>query len=75
MEEYIREAIKRLSVDERLELVCEIWDDIAEEGNELPLSAEQMAELDRRIDEMERHPNRGLTLEEFRQYLQERRSR
>jgi putative addiction module component (TIGR02574 family) len=51
---------RRLSVDERLRLIGDIWDSIAEEANAdpgvLPLTDAQRAELDRRLAEHERDP-------------------
>lgn len=51
---------RRLSVDERLRLIGEIWDSITEEADAepdvLPLTDEQCAELDRRLAEHERDP-------------------
>ncbi len=42
-------GIDQLSRDERLELVQEIWDSIAEEDSNVPLSDSQRLELDRRL--------------------------
>jgi putative addiction module component (TIGR02574 family) len=48
-----------LSVEERLELVQDLWDSIEDE-NLPPLTDEQMSEMDRRIAEHERDPSSGL---------------
>lgn len=50
-------GIDRLSVDERLALVEELWDSIAESGVALPLTDIQQAELDRRLSDHEGHPD------------------
>ena len=50
-------GIDQLSVEERLALVEELWDSIAESSGELPLSKAQRAELDRRLAEYEAHPD------------------
>ena len=51
-------GIDRLSTAERLTLVEQIWESIAEEGNGAPLlSAAQAAELDRRLLDHERNPD------------------
>ena len=47
-------GIDRLSVDERLALVEELWDSIAVD---LPLTDAQRAELDRRLAEHEANPD------------------
>ena len=58
---------RTLSVDERLQLVGDIWDSIAEEANGnpdvLPLTDEQKAELDRRIAEYDADPSGGLPMD------------
>ncbi|HEY7301277.1 MAG TPA: addiction module protein [Xanthobacteraceae bacterium] len=57
-----------LSAEERLELVQDLWDSIADE-NLPPLTEEQMAEMDRRIAEHEKHPERASPWEEVRARL------
>ena len=39
----------RLSASEKLLLVGELWDDLAANPDRIPVSAEQVAELDRRM--------------------------
>ena len=48
-----------LPVAERLELVEDLWDSIAEEPGELRLTANHLGELDRRIDCLEESPEQG----------------
>jgi putative addiction module component (TIGR02574 family) len=48
-----------LSVPERIQLVEDIWDSIAELPEEAGLTAEQKAELDRRLDAYHRNPDEG----------------
>ena len=50
-------GIDRLSVEERLALVEELWDSIAEDSAALPLSEAQRAELDRRLADHEARPD------------------
>ena len=45
--------LRRLSLDERIRLVEDLWDSIAADQNALRLTPEQQAELDRRIDTYE----------------------
>lgn len=58
---------RSLSVDERLQLVGDIWDSIAEEANvkpdALPLTDEQKAELDRRLAEHEADPSSAVPMD------------
>jgi putative addiction module component (TIGR02574 family) len=52
--------LRSLSVAERLELVEDLWDSIAEDPGELRLMASHLAELDRRIDRFEESPDQGI---------------
>ena len=51
--------LSKLPVDERIKLVEELWDSIASDQKALPLTDEQRAELDRRLDAYEADGNRG----------------
>jgi putative addiction module component (TIGR02574 family) len=62
-------GIDRLSVAERLLLVEEIWDSIADEGNDLPLTESQKADLERRIAAYEADRTAGSTWEEVKARL------
>lgn len=59
---------RSLSVADRLKLVGDIWDSIAEEANAapevLPLTDEQKAELDRRLAEYDADPSTGVPMDE-----------
>ena len=44
---------QQLPVEERIRLVEDLWDSIAADQHALPLTAEQKAELDRRLDAYE----------------------
>jgi len=48
-----------LSFPERIQLVEDIRDSIAEVPESLPLTEEQKAELDRRLDAYHRNPGQG----------------
>jgi putative addiction module component (TIGR02574 family) len=56
----ILEDILQLSISERLQLVEEIWDTIADATEELPLSQAQREEIDRRLESYEQRPEAGL---------------
>ncbi|MGH8701589.1 MAG: addiction module protein [Burkholderiales bacterium] len=49
-------GIDRLNVDERLALVEEIWASICADAKAFPLTAEQRAELDRRVADDDSFP-------------------
>jgi len=51
--------VLNLSVPERIQLVEDIWDSIAEVPEEVGLTEEQKAELDRRLDAYHRNPDEG----------------
>lgn len=60
------DMIKSLSLSEKILLVEELWDSIAE-NNEYPeLTASQAAELNRRIDSFHADPQQGRTWDEIR---------
>jgi putative addiction module component (TIGR02574 family) len=52
--------LKELTVEERIKLVEDLWDSIAAERHALPLTDEQKAELDRRLDayDIDKNPGR-----------------
>lgn len=56
---------RHLSIAERLQLVEDLWDSIAQEAdaNTLPLTDAERALLDERLEEHERNPERGSTWE------------
>lgn len=51
--------LSRLPIEERIKLVEELWDSIAADQKALPLTDEQKAELDRRLDAYEVDGNHG----------------
>ena len=51
--------LKELPVEERLILVEELWDSIAADREEIPLTDDQKKELNRRLDAYEKNPNDG----------------
>lgn len=51
--------LSELPVEERIKLVEELWDSIASDQKALPLTDEQKAELDRRLDAYELDENHG----------------
>ena len=67
---------RRLSISERLQLVEDIWDSVAEEARErpdtLPLSEDQLAEVRRRREEHRRDPGSAIPWEQVRAELFER---
>ncbi len=56
--------ILNLSVSERIQLVEDIWDSIAEVPDSLSLTDEQKTELDRRLEAHHQDPTNGSPWEE-----------
>ncbi len=59
-------GIDRLSVEERLALVEDLWDSIAEESAATSLTDAQRAELDRRLADHDANPNDVVPWEEVK---------
>lgn len=62
-------GIDQLSLAERILLVEEIWDGIAEDSQPLEIPASHRAELDRRLDAPRTDPREGFTWEEVKASL------
>jgi putative addiction module component (TIGR02574 family) len=60
-------GVNRLTAAEKLVLVSELWDDLAANPAEVPVSREQIAELDRRIEAYHRDPSQVTSWETIQQ--------
>jgi putative addiction module component (TIGR02574 family) len=58
--------ILKLSVSERLQLTQDIWDSIAAQPENVPVTKAQRDELDRRLKAMEADPDLGSSWEEVK---------
>ncbi|HSU14059.1 addiction module protein [Longimicrobium sp.] len=56
--------IRRLSVDERIQLLEKIWSSIAADTEPLPPTPAQMSEIERRIEAFRRDPSRVIPAED-----------
>jgi putative addiction module component (TIGR02574 family) len=65
----IPHEIQNLSTPEKLQLVQDLWDDIASHAEDLALSPEQEKELDRRLAVHENDPKSGIPWDQVRQKL------
>lgn len=65
-------SLKQLPLDERIRLVEDLWDSIAVEQSAIPLSLDQIAELDRRLDSYEADGNSGRPANEVISELRKR---
>ena len=66
------EDILSLSVKDRLRLVGEIWDSIGASPEEIPLTASQRKELDRRKRQHRRNPTAAKPWSEIKDRLEKR---
>jgi putative addiction module component (TIGR02574 family) len=63
--------VNRLSPAEKLQLASEIWDDLAGQPDRVPMSAAQLEELERRMEEHRRAPDQVTTWEAIKQRISE----
>ena len=64
--------LRTLSIDERMQLVEDLWDSIAADQAALPLTDEQSVELDRRLDAYETDNIKGREASEIVKALKDR---
>lgn len=60
------ESIFNLSPAEKLQLVEDLWDDLAATPDALPIPPWQLDEVARRQANLQRHPSSGLSWEEIK---------
>ena len=60
------DEVLQLPVPDRIRIVEAIWDSIVDSPEELEISDEQRAELDRRLESLERNPHAGAPWAEVR---------
>jgi putative addiction module component (TIGR02574 family) len=61
--------IQQLSILDKLALATELWDEVEAQQASIPISAEHMAELDRRNEGYERDPSLVTTWEAIKKRL------
>ena len=66
MQSELTEQAKKLSIPDRIILVEEIWDTIAEENQAFELTDAQKRGLDRRLESVRTHPGQGRTWDEIK---------
>ena len=72
MSRLAKEDILNLSISERIQLVEDIWDSIAELPEAVILTDDQKRELDNRLDAYHLNPNEGSPWEKVRERIQKR---
>jgi putative addiction module component (TIGR02574 family) len=70
----LKERLLQLSIEDRLELIAELWDSLADTREATPasLTAEQRDELTRRLEELDSHPERAIDWAVARERLRSR---
>jgi putative addiction module component (TIGR02574 family) len=58
--------LRTLSASEKLTLLTELWEDLASNPEDIPITPEQIAEVDRRLEEYRQNPNLGSSWEEVK---------
>ena len=66
MSHNLTEEAKKLSIPERIALVEEIWDSIAEDNGCFELTDAQKQELDQRLESFRENPSQGRSWEDIK---------
>ena len=56
--------LQKLSTAHKFALAVELWDEFSSNPDEIPVTEEQLNELDRRFEEYRQHPDKVVTWEE-----------
>ena len=64
--------IGKLTRDEQLDLIEQLWDRLCQQADSLPLTADQEVELDRRLDALESEGAVGITPKDLLRSIQKR---
>lgn len=72
MSRLAKKDILNLSISERIQLVEDIWDSIAEVPEAVILTDDQKRELDNRLDAYHLNPTEGSPWEKVRERIQKR---
>lgn len=70
MDVLTHDELARLTPPERLALIAQLWDSL--EADQLPLSAAQRAELDRRLETLDGDRRNGITWQALKAELEQR---
>ena len=70
MDVLTHDELTRLTQPERLALIAQLWDSL--ESSDLPLTAAQEAELDRRLESLDQDRSEGITWAALKAELERR---
>ncbi len=62
-------AFEQMTTTERILYVQELWDRIAADAAQQPLSPRKVAEVDRRVDEYRSHPETSIPWDQVRERM------
>lgn len=71
MDHLTNDELLRLTPPERLALISQLWDSL--EDDQLPLTTQQCAELDRRLETLDQDRREGITWAALKAELERRR--
>lgn len=63
------EAIRKLSMEQRLTLMDRIWESLVDDDADVPIAPADLAEMRRRADELRKHPEIGISHDEMMKRL------
>ena len=72
MDSQLIDQARGLPLEQRIQLIDELWESVAEEGYEPPLTPQQAAELDRRLAAHQRNPDDLIPWEAIKEELKQR---
>jgi putative addiction module component (TIGR02574 family) len=58
--------LQRLSAAEKFALAIELWDELSSKPDEIPVTEEQLNEMDRRFEEYQRDPDKVVSWEDVK---------
>ena len=61
--------VRRLPASEKLAFVSELWNELEEHPESVPVSAEIVSELERRMEHFRQHPDEFTTWESVKQRI------
>lgn len=65
----LTQELLKLSIAERIQLAEDLWDSVAKDAAQVPVSESQLAELERRLERFSENPDATRPWEEVRKDL------
>jgi putative addiction module component (TIGR02574 family) len=64
--------VKEMSLAEKAQLYDELWQELERQFQQMPISEEMIADMDREMGEYRREPSKGSTWEQVRERIRNR---